>query len=121
MLSVEGCGLFCVNVFGARNELYHLGAIVVGNREDGVISLRNGEFGDEVQCNCFERESFRFRIYGIEWCLRRTCVDFVSLAFCTSSDVIRSVLLKLGPPIVSLKQSYCPINPRVTVYRGVMM
>ena len=64
MLSVECRGFFCVNVFGARDELHHLGAIMVGNSEDGVISLRNREFGDEVQCNCFEGECFWFRIDG---------------------------------------------------------
>ena len=48
MLSVECRGFFCINVFGARNELRHLGAVVVGNGEDGVISLRNREFGDKI-------------------------------------------------------------------------
>ena len=94
---------------------------MVSDCQDRIVSLRHREFRDEVEGYSFERESFWLRIYGTDWCLRRTCVDFVPLAFCTSSDIIGSVFLKLGPPIVPFKQSYGSINSQVTVYRGIVM
>ena len=47
------------DVLPAGDEERRLGAIVVGDGEDGVVALRLWEFGDEVYRNHLEGESPR--------------------------------------------------------------
>ena len=45
-----------VDFFSARDEQCCFGAVMVGDGEYGVKASRLGEFGDEVEGNCFKGE-----------------------------------------------------------------
>jgi hypothetical protein len=48
VLDVEGGSAFCVDFFSAWYEDGGLRAVVIGDGENGVISLRFREFSDEI-------------------------------------------------------------------------
>src|ERR1700677_1700229 len=60
------CGhSFCVDLFLAWDEQGCFGAIVVGDGEYRVISLRHWQLNDEVQCDGFKGECFWSGVDGL--------------------------------------------------------
>jgi hypothetical protein len=48
VLNVEGGSAFCVDFFSAWYKDRGLRAVVIGDGENGVVSLRLREFSDEI-------------------------------------------------------------------------
>ena len=48
VFGIERRCLFCINFLSTWDEHRHFGAVVVGDGEDGIISLRLWEFGNEI-------------------------------------------------------------------------
>jgi hypothetical protein len=51
---IKFCNAFRVNGFLAGNEDASFRDIVVCDGKDGIIVLRRGKFGDEIDCNGLE-------------------------------------------------------------------
>ena len=103
------------DVLPAGDEERRLGAVVVGDGEDGVVVLRLWEFGDEVHRNHLEGEGPCRWEDRAQRCFGRVSVDLVSLTLCTSSDILYDILSKSRPPMGSLHQFCGTIDSWMTI------
>ena len=101
MLDNKSRHFFCCHTFLAQDEYGCFGAVVIGNGEYRVISLQDWQFSNEIEGDCFEGHSLAYGEYGLQQRSGGLCIDFISLTFCASSDVIHHVLLHVQPPVSS--------------------
>src|SRR6266702_5467411 len=78
-------------------------AVMVCYRKYGVVSLRDRELSDKVERDCFERHSFVYGKYRRECGFRRSGIDFISLTFRASLDIVGYVLSHIWPPVSSAR------------------
>ena len=92
-----------VNFFSAGDEQRCFGAVMVDDGEYGVKASRLGEFGDEVEGNCFEGEG----VLQFDWVEGRSslvCVRFVCLALGATFHIVDDKLLHVRPPVVAFEE-----------------
>ena len=109
-----------VDFFSARDEQCCFGAVMVGDGEYGVKASRLGEFGDEVEGNCFEGEG----VLWFDWVEGRSslvCVCFVCLALSTALHIVGDKLLHVRPPVVAFEEGKSVRNSGVSSHRCVMV
>src|SRR6266702_1531799 len=121
MLDNQPCRFFRSHALFAGDKQCGLRAIVVCYREYGVVPLRDRELSNKVKRDCFERHSFVYGKYRRERGFRRSGIDFVSLTFCASLDVVRYVLSHIWPPVSLACQLVRFIDSQMTVNWCVVM
>ena len=93
---------------------------MVGDSEDGVMSLGLWEFCDEIEGYGLEWEGIWCWCDWVQWWFHGVRVDFVHLAVHTSSDVLRDVVLHARPPVVPTDCVGGFGDSRVSSREGVM-
>ena len=121
MLDNQSCRFFRGHAFFAGDEQCRFCTVVVCYHEYGIVPLRDGEFSNEIERNCFKGHSFMYGKYGQERGFRWSRIDFVSLAFCASLDIVRYVLSHIWPPVSPACQLVRLVNSRVAVSWCIMV
>ena len=92
---------------------------MIRNGEDGIVALRWGKFGDEIDCNGLERQIACRGDRKQGWfCWMR--IDFIHLAGCAAFDVGCNKVSHVGPPVVLFDQVDGFGNSRVSCGKRIM-
>jgi hypothetical protein len=107
--------------FITGDEKGGLGAVVIGDGQDGVKTIGKGELDDEVHGNNLEREGGRISDDRVEGGLRSGGKWFRGLADGAAFDIGSDEGAKLGPPVVKAEEGGGFKSTRVSSSGGVMV
>ena len=120
-MEVQQCYSFRVDGFVTGKEDGHFRTSLIGNSQNGIVSLRFGQFDDKVHRDSGKRECVRLWKDRGERGFPFLGIDFIPLAVCATFYVLFHLTSHFGPPQMLLYELRCPRNSGVPHGRWVMV